>query len=386
MIQSKKYFCYEIYKNLSIWSKNGKLNYGPCSFYSEYIKSTDNFELDKVWNSAEHNRLKQLINENKPIPGCSACYKAELAGLESRRQGAAKLFENFFNDNNINLSGPQSIDYSVGNLCNLKCTTCGPENSTAWIPDYQQIYPTFNIEPLKYQKNNQIEVTDPALLKNIINVHFHGGGEPLLVDNHINLLKEIKQVKGLADVHVFYNTNGTIKPSAELLDLWNECRLVELYFSIDAVGERFNYLRYGADWQEVQNNLQWYRQHMPVNHMFKVNCTWGYLNVYYLTEVVDWHKEHFQTNRLGDPTNLIFQPTHAGNFLDFSLKTISLDLLNLLKVRFANYPELLELLHMLRPTESVDHGKFWSDIEKVDQVRSTSYKETFPEWAGLISF
>jgi hypothetical protein len=193
-IQNKKYFCYEIFKNLAIWSFNGKLSYNPCSFYSGYIKSSDQFDLTEVWNSDEHQKIKDLVMNNTPVEGCSTCYQAEERGLESRRNGSKLLYEMHFQDTNIDLEGPQSIDYSVGNLCNLKCIICGPNNSTSWLSDYQTIYPNKDISNFKFDKFNQIEITDTKLLKNIINVHFHGGGEPLLSNNHINLLKKIKEV------------------------------------------------------------------------------------------------------------------------------------------------------------------------------------------------
>ena len=71
-MQNKKYFCYEIYKNLAIWSFNGNLSYNPCSFYSGYIKTSDTFDIAQVWNSPEHNQLKSMVDQDLPIPGCSA--------------------------------------------------------------------------------------------------------------------------------------------------------------------------------------------------------------------------------------------------------------------------------------------------------------------------
>jgi organic radical activating enzyme len=276
-----------------------------------------------------------MVDQDLPIPGCSACYDAEKNGLKSRRLGAKELYEDYFQDSNVNLTGPQSIDYSVGNLCNLKCVICGPQNSSAWIGDYQKIYPERDIERLQYDKFNQIQIDQPDLLKNIKNVHFHGGGEPLLSNNHINLLEKIKEVKGLQDVHVIYNTNGTKRASEKLLNLWAECQLVELYFSIDDVGERFNYQRTGAIWNEVVENLKWYKENMPVNHMFKINCTWGYLNLFYLNELVNWHKNHFNANRLGDPIELIFQKVVNSDF-SLSLDFVSTKLKNIMFDKFKN--------------------------------------------------
>lgn len=382
-MQHKKYFCYEIYKNLAIWSNNGKLSYNPCSYYNGYIKTSDNFNLKNVWNSPEHNKLKLMIEQDTAIPGCARCYNEEEQGLTSRRMGATELWENHFQDTNIDLDGPQSIDYSVGNLCNLKCIICGPHSSSAWIGDYQKIYPDKNIEIFKHDKFNQIEVNDYLLLKNIKNIHFHGGGESLLSDNHINLLKKIKEVKGLSDVHVFYNINGTKRASQELLDLWAECQLVELYFSIDDVGERFNYQRTGADWDETVKNLQWYTENMPPNHMFKINCAWGYLNIFYLDELYDWYTTNFSTNRLGDPVNLIFQKVQDDNF-KLSIDKISKELKTILVKKFKNYPKLLELVNTLKEDDTETHKKFWASIKKIDSTRSIKFQDVCPEFTLVL--
>jgi sulfatase maturation enzyme AslB (radical SAM superfamily) len=266
----------------------------------------------------------------------------------------------------------------VGNLCNLNCVICGPHNSTQWIPDYQKINPDKNIDHLKYQKLNQLEITDSESLKNIVNVHFHGGGEPLLSKHHVNLLKKIEQVKGLGDVRVYYNTNGTVRVSDSVLALWEKCKLIELYFSIDDVGSRFNYQRTGADWNEVLHNLHWYTDYMPHNHMFNVNCVWSYLNLYYLDELVDWHASSFNANRYGDPVNLIFQKAE-GNF---TINHLSTEAKQLLLKKFNGYPELRNLVNSL--SENSDHSKFWATVDKIDQVRLTKFAKLYPEWSELI--
>jgi hypothetical protein len=380
-MQNKKYFCYEIFKNLAIWTNFGQISYNPCSIYNGFIKSTDRFDLRSIWYATEHQQLVDSIKNDIPIEGCSACYTAEEHGLVSRRQGSRELYEVYFKDTNLNLSGPQSIDYSVGNLCNLKCVICGPSNSSAWIPDYQKIYPLVDVSQYKYDKFNQIDVDSPELLKNIINVHFHGGGEPLLSSNHINLLKKIKEVKGLADVHVFYNTNGTILPSNEVLELWSECQLVELYFSIDDVGSRFEYQRTGASWDKVVENLKWFKENMPVNHMFNINCVWSYLNLYYLTDLVDWYNVEFSTNRLGDPINLIFQKAIGP----FAINGASNHVLNVLTNKFKNYSTLLELIKAIPVDNTNTHSKFWNSIQKIDSVRGTNFIENTVEWAKLLN-
>ena len=375
----KKYFCYEIYKNLAVWSANGKLGYNPCSFFNGYIKTNDQFNLSDIWNSPEHLQLKHQVENDIPIAGCQGCYNEEAVGLTSRRMASKKLYEEFHNDVTIDINGPQGLDYSVGNLCNLKCIICGPSDSTAWLPDYQKLNPGKSIVNFQYQKFNQIEIDDTELLKNIISIHFHGGGDPLMSKNHIALLEKIKKIKSLSDIRIFYNTNGTHCVEQKVLDLWKECKLVELYFSIDDIGERFNYQRTGADWKDVVRNLEWYKTHMPHNHMFNINCVWGYLNLYYLTDLVDWHHKNFSFNRYGDITNLIFQRAIG----QYDIKHLSNKTKQILQNRFINYPGLLNLVNTIAVNDKL-HDNFWKNITELDQIRNTNFRELCPEWSTLL--
>jgi MoaA/NifB/PqqE/SkfB family radical SAM enzyme len=379
-MKNKKYFCYEIYKNLAIWSHNGKLGYNPCSFFDGYIKTSSEFDLADVWNSPEHLELKKCVETDTRIPGCQACYNAEDSGIESRRQGSKKLYEEYYKDTNTELSGPTGIDYSVGNLCNLKCVICGPQNSSQWVPDYQKLHPTVDIVSFQYKKNEQLEITDADLLRNIKHVHFHGGGEPLLSDNHVRLLQKIQEVKGLSDVRVFYNTNATQTVSDEILQLWEKCRLIELYFSVDDIGTRFDYQRTGANWNKVNSTLDWFYANMPHNHMFNVNCTWSYLNFFYLDEVWDWWNKNFSSNRYGDPTNLIFQKAVG----EFGLNHLSKTSHETLQNKFQGYNELLRLTQFLK-TSDQPHDSFWKNISALDQIRSTDFRAANPEWSKLLS-
>jgi uncharacterized radical SAM superfamily Fe-S cluster-containing enzyme len=263
-MKDQKYFCYEIYKNMAVWSRPSGVDYTPCSFYRGIGKPFDSVRLDDYWNGLEHKIFKIMVENDQPIPGCQPCYDLEASGIKSRRQTSQELYETYHRDTELDCASPTSIDYSVGNLCNLKCVICSPLASTAWISDYQKMHPHKSIEIYKYDKHTQMEIENLELLSGLKTVHFHGGGEPLLSDNHITLLKKIKQVKGLGDVRIFYNTNATVRPSPEVLDIWAECKLVEIYFSIDDVGARFEYQRPGSTWHHVIDTMTWFHKNMHV--------------------------------------------------------------------------------------------------------------------------
>ena len=377
-IKSKPGFCYEIFKNQAFWSTRNTIGYNPCSYFKGYIV-TDTTP-DEAWHGAEHLAIIDSVTQGELIPGCQNCYREEKAGLVSRRMSSKELYENYHKDTDINLTDtPKGLDYSVGNLCNLKCTICGPNNSSKWISDWAKLYPDTNMDNFLYRKDQYLTINDLEYLKNINSVHFHGGGDPLLSDAHIKLLYNIKQSKGLSDVRVFYNVNGTNRVTQEVLELWSECKLIELYFSIDDIGDRFEYQRTGASWEHTVETINWFYNNMPVNHMFKINCTWGYLNLFYLDELFLWHKENFAENRLGDSVELIFQKCLGT----YSLDWLSSNTMNVLVDKFSKYPEISNLLAML-DVEEKPHTKFWDIVRRTDSIRNLDFCKLCPEWSLLL--
>ena len=376
-IKQQPGFCYEFFKNQAFWSYKNTIGYNPCSFFKGFIVTGVNPK--EAWYGPEHKALIEKISNGELIDGCRACYQAERNGLTSRRQSSRELYENFYNDTDITENSPVGLDYSVGNLCNLKCTICNPENSSKWVEDWSQLYPNADVTDYLYRKNQYVEITDIKHLSKIRNVHFHGGGDPFLSDSHIRLLENIKKSKGLSDVRVFYNVNGTNQIDPAVLELWGECRLVEIYFSIDDIGDRFEYQRTGASWDHTVKTMMWYRNNLPVNHMLYINCTWGYLNLFYLDELYDWYVSHFNSNRLGDPVNLIFQKCNG----DYQIDHLSLNSMNILRTKFKNRPELQNLLNMLEVSDK-SHSVFWAKIKRLDKIRNTNFKELCPEWSELL--
>ena len=360
--------------------------YSPCSFYNENdsMGKTSNINVSGVWDKNAHKILKEKSLSGKKITGCSYCYEQEEKNLRSRRLTNFELYEDFLKDSDID-KGPISLDYCVGNLCNMQCAICHPGNSSSWVQDYKKLNPNADVSEFLYKKHEQNNIDiKSSKLDHIRNVHFHGGGEPLLTNHHLKLLQAIKSVKGsLGDVHVFYNTNATVKVTDEVLKLWSECRLVELYFSIDDIGKRFEYQRPGPSWEVVTDTINWYRSNMPVNHMFKVNCVVGYLNFFYLPELVDWHNKFLSENRLGDEVQLLFDPVRPL-MLDFSLQSLSGQQHDLVKQRFSNYPVLLDILNSIKIDNTETHARFFKNIQTFDNLKSKSYYAYHSEWYDIL--
>lgn len=324
--------CPDAFNCLNLEVKDSKTYISSCCIMPTWEVDTIDFANDKNFV-----KIRKQWNRGEWPSECNACKIEENAGNTSRRQGAIQ-----WHKNNIDLEKDYSnkilkIDYWTGNTCNLRCAICGPHYSIAWEKE------------LGIEKQQRVTRTN-QLWKDIAVdelkwVHFNGG-EPLLVDEHWQLLKKISNKE---NVILNYNTNASVLPKQELIDLWSQFKLVVLDFSIDDIEERFEYQRYPAKWHKVTENLFWFRENMPVNVMFEINTSVGLLNYYNYDNLKKWFQTNFYENRLGDPIKLRCQLTNGLLRKDINDKKKVIEYLNSLDNRRntnwkTTFPELVDFL------------------------------------------
>ena len=267
--------CIDAFKNLNIVNIDNRLSISPCcvsptvpvdqiDFNNQYL-----IDIRDVWKTGEF------------PSACMSCKNKKSSRMAGSNQWYAN---NNFDNTDVELV---RLDYWTGDACNLRCVICGPEYSSSWKQE-------LNL-PVQQSVSNRFWKT--LELSQLTFVHFNGG-EPLMSKEHMAFLEAIPNK---SHVHINYNTNGTVLPSKRLLDLWGEFKIVQLDFSIDDIGERFEYQRFPAKWDKVAENLQWFIDHSPVNCMFAVNTAVGILNHANLDNLNAWLKTNFYTNRVTDP-------------------------------------------------------------------------------------
>jgi sulfatase maturation enzyme AslB (radical SAM superfamily) len=274
--------CIDAFKNLNIVNQNNQLSISPCCISP--IKEAVNIDFI---NNKYLNQIRETWLTGEYPTACFACKNAEASGVNSRRLGVNQWYsDNGYDNLDVEMI---TLDYWTGDTCNLRCVICGPNNSSSWKEELKI--------PAELRKSSTNYFWKELDLTKLKLVHFNGG-EPLLSKEHIVFLRAIPNKK---QVQVTYNTNGTILPSDELLNLWQEFKLVYLDFSIDDIGERFEYQRYPAKWDSVTNNLQWFINNSPHNCMFGVNTSIGILNYNNIEALDNWIKANFFVTNFTDP-------------------------------------------------------------------------------------
>ena len=202
-----------------------------CQTSEEYSKP-----LSEITNPARFQDLKSLDNPD----ACKNCWSKEEQGFYSYR----KMYEKKV----TNASGIQFLDIRHSNQCNLKCRYCNPHFSNQWAKELSY--------PITLQQSKFDDYLDQLLTKDLVEVYWCGG-EPLINGNHYNMLETLISNGLSKNIELRYNTNFTALQYKDknVFDHWQQFKSVNLYISVDAVGEISNYIRSGSDWNVISANI-----------------------------------------------------------------------------------------------------------------------------------
>ena len=379
-------FCALPWINLST-DVNGSLR--PCCKFAQPSSSNEyqlpnmkDGNLGELWNDEKFQNLRRAFLDGKKPTECQSCWDEENAGVKSFRLQFAKDKNITINDLNFEPyaeKGPQALDLKLNNVCNLKCRICGAQASSTFLKEYQEM---FNIEVNdgEYWLSNKILGTQN---EDVVNkwaadlVHLEiTGGEPMASPENIKILDLLVESGNSDKITILLNTNGTLY-NTRLIKNLIKFKKVILCLSVDDLDQRFEYERYPAKWNVIQNNIKKYmslkQQH---SNLEIILCpTVSNFNVYYLPEYYKWANDlnifiHFNI--------LHYEPNHSIKNLPDSLKNIVYTRLNY------SVFDLVKNFLML-PTE--DTTLFQSFIKKtyeLDKFRKQSFTNTFGVWGELV--
>jgi MoaA/NifB/PqqE/SkfB family radical SAM enzyme len=270
----------------------------PCCLYTDEIPNINlkNSTLDDAFNSKTMRDLRRSFRRDEKPEGCRNCWREEDAGKKSKRQYMLEKFKHLNVEYKSN-NGEQLVflDLKLGNICNLKCRICGSWSSSKWAQEELNYVkdPTDHIAK-KWIKDGQWVRKSPKFWDNLdellpqIKYFEFTGGEPWMIKQHFELLQRAVK-KGFAkDIDIHYNTNTTQYPKDPTI--WKHFKHVQIAFSVDNTGERFEYERYGAKWKTSNSNIK--KVHKLREQGYPITtqlcCTWNIQNIFYIDEILTW--------------------------------------------------------------------------------------------------
>lgn len=348
--------------------------------------------ISQAFNSLEFDSIRTNLRNNVKDNNCDSCWKVEEAGNRSLRMDTTDKYRDFFKSKNM--SGLLTAQFDLSNQCNLKCRTCNSGDSSMWITEQYDLYErdkgislndfqkTFNIT--LHKEHEFLEDLKINVIPNLSALTFQGG-EPFLMKQQWNIIDSIIDAGVAQNITLGYHTNGTI---------WNDVIAgklskfyqVKLCLSIDDIGERFEFLRHPAKWQEVENNInsiiRWYTDNSETRSIL-INSVVTPCNLYTIHEFLDYFISKNIPVKL-HPTN--FPDYFSISNIPHSLKSAFLENLNSKKLPDTYQDEINNLVSVLMNTDKPELWKtFLKTTELHDTYRNEDYKKTFPEFYSIIN-
>jgi len=225
------------------------------------IGSLENNTIEEIRNSKEFVDLRESFLKGEKLDRCKECWQWEKNGYRSYRQSNNQDYIEQFPEE-VKADEPIQItylDYRPSNLCNLACKICSPRFSSKLIDPWAQLGRISDEEKSHLTKlnTNRIDVNTVKKYFSDIKYIYFAGGEPLIADDHWDLLKFFHS-KNPGDIRVKYNTNLTKLEfkGMHVKDYWKDFKKIQIGASLDGYGVEFEHLRTGAKWDQVVFNLE----------------------------------------------------------------------------------------------------------------------------------
>jgi MoaA/NifB/PqqE/SkfB family radical SAM enzyme len=376
----------------------------PCCLAEEEITDIhDNkFDLSKsaeladIQDSNYMRRLRKEFLRGDQPKTCKKCWAVEDAGGTSKRMHTLDRLKHMITDTEWTQDPKPLIflDLKLGNICNLKCRICGSWSSSSYAVEEVEFAPIaekkrgFHYQMLKqgaWARDNQDFWDEINSMSDQIRYLEFTGGEPFMIKEHFRFLERIVDMGIAGQVEIHYNTNGTHFPElAE--DIWQHFKLVEIAFSIDDIGDRFEYQRANAVWTEVEHNISRFMamRDRHFNIQLQVCITINVFNVMYLEEVANWADnqgfDFIYWNMLHEARY------HCINTLSENAKSVAAKCLASAHVSPKNRIEFNRIVDFMMNGQSIDSHILCENIRITDARRKQDLTNHHSELALAIGY
>jgi radical SAM protein with 4Fe4S-binding SPASM domain len=431
-LNASKVFCTAPWTHLHSFP-NGDVVACCLSPAEEVIGNLNDQSLEEIWNNDKIKQLRlDMLNDVESPEICGRCYAKEKEGFQSLRVGMNQkylakqedltIIDSTEDDGRVEKMNLLHWDFRFSNLCNLSCRSCGPGLSSSWMKDHKKLWNIAAEVPALAklpEDRNALLLADA--LKNIDivqSIHF-AGGEPMMMEEHWTILEALKEA-GRKDVKIHYSTNMTRFKFGKkhAFDYWHDFESLYVSASIDEIGDRFNYIRNGGNWDSVKQNLIDIKNQNFKNLELAFHPTLSVFNITSFPEMVKfiWDNDSFQGKL--KPQQILHYYVHIVNlnpltYPDFYAMTI---LPPELKAKAAKGIEdlikwteetiyienvdgfgthrktcdtrplqaLIEFMYAADDSDKLKH--FIQYTENLDAIRDQSFWSTFPELSELNAY
>lgn len=245
-----------------------------------------------------------MLAGQKPVE-CQKCWNLEEQNLQSDRQLKNSALDFYWNrdlqfikqDAEQGRHSTLMLKLLTSYTCNATCVSCNSGASSSWSQLNHRVNPSIPIFKTKFvdidlikQKVNFAELKMLSLI----------GGEPLYEKKNFTLLEHMLEL-GNDTVFLSMVTNGSVALNYRQKKILSKFKNINFCVSIDGTGPVFEYLRFPLKWQNLLDNLEFFRD---VTDNVSANYTLSNLNILYHNQTIEW----FNQNQIPYSNNPIYHP------------------------------------------------------------------------------
>lgn len=370
-----------------------------CCMHTDYEKDMQlGVEtIDQCFNKEEIRNIRQSLNNGVRHKACRLCWEEEDAGRYSKRLRDNERYQWLTSQGQMEpYVGLAKVELNLGNTCNLSCRTCQAAISSGW---YKEDYELFHKDKLSFKeyadtlKKYNLRYADdspfwPDIEKHLPTIKqfdFYGG-EPFMIKKQWNLLRKAVELGYSKDIELHYNTNGTHWPKD--IELWKHFKNVNLSFSIDGIGEQFEYMRYPAKWDDAKQNME--NSILCNQENQNMNLSWcvtiSNINVFDLPATLEyWHQNY---SHFGLYLNLVHGPEifNISNMPDRYKEEAVKILESVPQENEKAWTYLHGIINFIKNGTPRDDlwPQFLSSLKLHDDYRKQRFQNTWPTLAKLV--
>lgn len=261
-----------------------------CCVTNPPLRSEKDQDFRNWWYGETMEKFRAGFHDDLLPIDCEGCKISEKVYGTSLRTTVNKEIKQVF----LKPIWPSRWHLTFGNLCNLGCWTCN-ENASSIIETDKKKLQLIPIEfdnrgshEKMWQKLQDHVLESYKVHPGIINLTIQGG-EPLYNKNVIDFLNKLN-VSGLSRrTRLEFHTNGTQFPK-KIQEIFSTgtWAYVCMFISIDAVGKKAEWLRYGSKWSKIQDNIQKIKKMVD---FIEIHATLSIMNLRDLPRVKQWTEE-----------------------------------------------------------------------------------------------
>jgi MoaA/NifB/PqqE/SkfB family radical SAM enzyme len=376
----------------------------PCCLADDEITDDagNKFDLNTadfvgIQNSQYMQNLRQEFLDGQQPRTCRKCWKEERSGRTSKRMHTLDRLKHMLPDQPWTRDSRPLIflDLKLGNICNLKCRICGSWSSSTFaaeeldqIKNNEEKKASYHYQMLRagaWPRENLVFWKEIDQVVDQLQYIEFTGGEPFMIQEHFDMLQGLVDRGVAGNIEIHYNTNGTQWPEQGEA-IWKHFKTVEIAFSIDDIGSRFEYQRSNAVWTDVLDNLEQFKQLRNRNNNVQLQCcsTVNIFNIRYIDQLANWIADQ-------DFDFVYWNMMHDAWYFSISTLPDSIKSACIEHLKTALIPEQYRsefdrICEFMTCGASTDGFIMKMKIKDLDRKRVQNMRDVAPEFSDLIGY